>query len=72
MRDFFLYLLYRVAVALIAAIPAGALFRLGTVLGFGAWLILPHYRRLALHNQLLTRQRPPRVRLSSDSFGNTN
>src|SRR4051794_35059704 len=50
MREFLLYLLYRAAVALITAIPAETLFRFGKFIGLCAWLILPHYRRLAFHN----------------------
>jgi heptosyltransferase-2 len=50
MREFCLYLLYRAGVIVITTLPLPALFRLGQFLGFGAWLILPHYRRLALRN----------------------
>ncbi len=35
---------------MIAAFPLKFLFRLGNVLGFLAWLLLPNYRRLARHN----------------------
>jgi heptosyltransferase-2 len=50
MREFCLYLLYRAGVIVITTLPLPALFQLGRFLGFGAWLILPHYRRLALRN----------------------
>jgi heptosyltransferase-2 len=50
MREFCLYLLYRAGVAGITALPLSALFRVGQFLGFCAWLVLPRYRRLALHN----------------------
>ena len=50
MRDFCFYLLYRAGSALLAALPLPLLFRVGQVAGFCAWLILPHYRRLSLHN----------------------
>jgi heptosyltransferase-2 len=50
MREFSLYVLYRSVVALVTAFPIGALFRLGQAFGFCAWLVLPHYRRLALRN----------------------
>ncbi len=35
---------------MLTALPLPALFRLGELFGFCAWLILPHYRRLAFHN----------------------
>ena len=50
MRDFFFYILYRAGSALFAALPLPVLFRLGQFAGFCAWLVLPHYRHLALHN----------------------
>jgi lipopolysaccharide heptosyltransferase II len=50
MRDFCFYVLYRAGSALIAALPLPLLFRVGQFAGFGAWLILPHYRRLSLRN----------------------
>ncbi len=53
MRDFFFYILYRAGSALFAALPLPVLFRLGQFAGFCAWLVLPHYRRLALHNLAL-------------------
>ncbi len=53
MREFCLYLLYRAGVIVITALPLPVLFRLGQLLGFGAWLILPRYRRLASHNEAI-------------------
>jgi lipopolysaccharide heptosyltransferase II len=50
MVDFCVYLFYRAALALIVALPVRAVFALGNVLGFLAWLALPNYRRLARHN----------------------
>jgi heptosyltransferase-2 len=50
MRDFSVYLLYRAGSALLTALPLSAVFRLGQAIGFCAWLFLPKYRGLALHN----------------------
>lgn len=50
MLDYTIYLLYRAGTAVIALLPIALLFRIGNVLGFVAWLILPQYRALALHN----------------------
>ncbi len=50
MLDFFVYFLYRAALALIIALPLGTIFALGKFLGFLAWIALPNYRRLARHN----------------------
>ena len=50
MRDYSLYVLYRIALRLISAFPLPFVFRAGQLGGFCAWLILPHYRRLALRN----------------------
>src|SRR5256712_6840230 len=50
MLDFCVYLLYRAGSALLTALPLRALFALGNVAGFGAWLILAKYRHLALQN----------------------
>ncbi len=44
------YAAYRFAHWLLASLPVDAAFRLGQALGFLAWLLLPGYRRLALHN----------------------
>src|SRR5260370_4631694 len=50
MRDFSIYLLYRAGTVLLTALPVRALFALGNVSGFCAWIILGKYRRLALLN----------------------
>ncbi len=50
MADFCVYFLYRAALALIIALPLGAVFALGEFLGFLAWIALPNYRRLARRN----------------------
>ncbi|MFL6519055.1 MAG: lipopolysaccharide heptosyltransferase II [Chthoniobacterales bacterium] len=50
MLDFSIYLLYRAGIALLSALPLRFLFGLGQFLGFCAWLLLPHYRRLARCN----------------------
>jgi heptosyltransferase-2 len=50
MRDFAAYLLYRGSSAIISALPLGFVFRIGELAGAIAWVILPKYRRLALHN----------------------
>ncbi len=53
MRDFCFYVLYRAGSAFLAALPLPLLFRLGEFAGFCAWLVLPHYRRLALRNMVV-------------------
>ena len=50
MLDFSLYLLYRAGMAIASALPLGVLFPLGSLMGWGAWLLLPHYRGLARRN----------------------
>jgi len=50
MVDFCVYLFYRAAVSLVAALPLRFVFSLGNVLGFFAWCLLPNYRRLARQN----------------------
>ena len=50
MLDFGLYLLYRAGTAIASVLPVRVLFALGNFLGFGAWLLLPQYRRLARRN----------------------
>jgi heptosyltransferase-2 len=50
MRDFCFYALYRAVSAILAVFPLRVLFGFGQALGFGAWALLPDYRRLALHN----------------------
>jgi lauroyl/myristoyl acyltransferase len=61
MRDFCFYFFYRAGSALLAALPLPFLFRLGQGAGFCAWLVLPHYRKLALHNATLAfaSEKPP-------------
>ena len=50
MLEYFVYLIYRTGFALIGLLPLGVAFRAGEALGFCAWIFLPKYRRLALHN----------------------
>ena len=50
MLDFSIYLLYRAGTALLSALPLRFLFVLGQFLGLCAWVLLPHYRRLAQCN----------------------
>jgi len=50
MLEFPVYLLYRVLVLFLTALPLRLLVAMGNVAGFCAWLILPGYRRLALRN----------------------
>jgi lipopolysaccharide heptosyltransferase II len=50
MSDFPIYLLYRGATVLLAALPLRALFAIGNVTGFCAWLVCGKYRRLAFRN----------------------
>jgi heptosyltransferase-2 len=50
MLDFCFYLFYRASSAVVAALPLRVLFVIGKIAGFGAWLVLDKYRRLALHN----------------------
>ena len=50
MVDFCVYLLYRVALGVITALPVRFVFALGNGLGFLGWLFLPNYRRLARRN----------------------
>ena len=50
MFDFCVYVSYRAVLALITALPVRAVFFLGEMLGFAAWLLLPHYRLLARRN----------------------
>jgi len=50
MLDFCIYLLYRAGTAIASLLPVRVLFALGNFLGFGAWLLLPQYRRLAQRN----------------------
>src|ERR1700704_5550031 len=50
MLDFSIYLLYRAGTAIASALPVRVLFAIGSFIGLGAWLLLPHYRRLARRN----------------------
>lgn len=50
MLDFSIYLLYRGVTAIAGLLPLRLLFAVGNFMGFGAWLLLPHYRRLARRN----------------------
>ena len=50
MLEYFVYLIYRTGIALIGLLPLRAAFALGNALGFGAWIVLGRYRRLALRN----------------------
>ena len=50
MLEYFVYLIYRTGFALIGLLPLRAAFAVGNVLGFCAWVVLPRYRTLALHN----------------------
>ncbi len=50
MLDFSIYLLYRAGTAIASALPLRVLFAIGNFMGFGAWLLFPHYRRLARRN----------------------
>ncbi|PYK55028.1 MAG: lipopolysaccharide heptosyltransferase II [Verrucomicrobia bacterium] len=50
MFDFAVYLLYRAGLAIAAALPLPALFALGELLGWCAWLLSGTYRRLAERN----------------------
>lgn len=50
MLDFSIYLFYRAASAVISILPLRLLFRIGELLGFGAWMLLPGYRELARQN----------------------
>ncbi|HMG03935.1 MAG TPA: hypothetical protein VK581_00655, partial [Chthoniobacterales bacterium] len=50
MLDFSIYLLYRAGTAIASALPVRVLFAIGSFMGWWAWLLLPHYRRLARRN----------------------
>ncbi|MGI9086587.1 MAG: lipopolysaccharide heptosyltransferase II [Chthoniobacterales bacterium] len=50
MLDFSTYLLYRAGSGLLRLLPLRAVFFLGQLLGFKAWLFLRGYRRLAFRN----------------------
>ncbi len=48
--EYFLYLLYRSATALVKSLPLGLVFQLGHFLGIVAWVTAPSYRKLAKRN----------------------
>ncbi len=48
--DYLVYLLVLGLLAVLGRLPLALVFRLGSLLGLLAWLILPKYRRLARHN----------------------
>jgi len=50
MLDFSIYLLYRGSMVIANVLPVRVLFALGSFMGFLAWVLLPHYRRLARRN----------------------
>jgi len=50
MLEYLVYLIYRTGFALIGLLPLRAAFATGNALGLWAWILLPRYRRLALHN----------------------
>src|SRR5438477_1684073 len=50
MFDYVVYLFYRAGTDLLTLLPLPLLFALGQVSGAIAWLVLPHYRKLALRN----------------------
>jgi heptosyltransferase-2 len=50
MLDFSIYLLYRAGTAIASALPVRLLFALGKIMGLGAWLLFPQYRKLAQRN----------------------
>ncbi len=62
MLDFSIYLLYRAGTAIASALPVRVLFALGNFMGWGAWLLLPQYRRLARRNLEIAfgKEKPPR------------
>ncbi|MEP6936972.1 MAG: lipopolysaccharide heptosyltransferase II [Chthoniobacterales bacterium] len=53
MLEFSIYLLYRAASAVVRALPLPALFHVGQIGGFCAWLAFRAYRRLARQNLLI-------------------
>ncbi len=50
MLDLSIYFLYRAGAAIASVLPLRLLFAIGNFMGWGAWLILPRYRRLARRN----------------------
>ena len=50
MFDYAVYLFYRAGTDLLTLLPLPFLFAMGQIGGAIAWLVLPHYRKLALRN----------------------
>jgi heptosyltransferase II len=50
MFDYPVYLFYRAGTDLLTLLPLPFLFAIGQISGAVAWLVLPHYRKLALRN----------------------
>jgi lipopolysaccharide heptosyltransferase II len=50
MFDYPVYLFYRAGTDLLTLLPLPFLFAMGQITGAVAWLVLPHYRKLALRN----------------------
>src|SRR5438876_2517383 len=50
MFDYPVYLFYRAGTDLLTLLPLPFLFAMGQISGAVAWLVLPHYRKLALRN----------------------
>ena len=50
MLEYFVYLIYRAGFALIGLLPLRTAYSFGNALGFCAWMIAGHYRRLGFHN----------------------
>ncbi len=59
--DYFVYLIYRVFVALVRALPLGLVYRLGSGLGMVGFVLFGPYRRLAVRNLTIAygETRPP-------------
>ena len=62
MLDFCVYILYRAGAAVLAALPWRALYLVGNIAGWCAWIVLGKYRRLALRNvaTAFANEKPPR------------
>src|SRR5438093_12428623 len=50
MVDYAVYLFYRIGTGLLGLLPLPFSFAMGQIGGAIAWLVLPHYRNLALRN----------------------
>ena len=61
MLDFCVYILYRAGAAVLAALPWRALYLVGNIAGWCAWIVLGNYRRLALSNvaTAFANEKPP-------------